>query len=348
MRRGLISWNEKEVPRSVLDQRVARCREAMALNKMDALLVYASFPRPAAVSYLANFVPYWSQLVLVVLPNGKPTMIVSFSKRVTDWIEETAHVSETICTPNIGGEVAKLLMMDESIKQVGVVELDNLPSMIVNNFRTENDTIEFVDATEMFAEFRIQADETEIALTRRAAEIAHTALALAAPCDAPVEASILAEIETAARMQGCEEILIDIAEDLSRDENFRRLDGPSIFKNRYAVRLSVAYKGYWVRVGRTFEQANGGVDRAAAVESYLAISLADLCKNPLGGFAALDQVIEGCVGSTPLKTLPEAACGQMVSVTQRWRDDHGCWLVSEPVLLGASINAPAEILVSAG
>jgi hypothetical protein len=346
MRRGLISWNEEEVPRSVLDGRVARCREAMVANKMDALVVYASFPRPAAVSYLANFVPYWSQLVLVVLPEGTPTMIVSFSKRVADWIENTAHVSDTICTPNIGGEVAKLFEADASIKQVGVVELDNLPSMIVNNFRKENDSIEFVDASEMFAAFRIQADETEIALSRKATEIAHMALALATPGDAPVEASILADIETSARMQGCEEILIDIAEDLSNDENFRRLDGPSIFKNRYAVRLSIAYKGYWVRVGRSFEQDHAGVDRAAAIENYLVSTLPNLCADRLEGFEVIDQVIEGCVGSAPLKTLPKAIAGQVISLTQRWRDEGGSWLISEPVLMGKNAGEAAETLTS--
>jgi Xaa-Pro aminopeptidase len=345
MRRGLISWSEEEVPRSVLDARVARCQEAMAANNMDVLLVYSNFPRPAAVSYLANFVPYWSQLVLVVLPEGIPTMFVSFSKRVADWIENTAHVADTVCTPNIGGEVAKLLMNVGGIKTAGVVELDRMPSMIINNFRKENDAIEFVDATEMFAGIRILADPTEIALVRRATEIAHTALDLAAPGEAPVEAGILAAIETSARMQGCEEILIDIAEDLSVDENFRRLDGPSVFKNRYAVRLSLAYKGHWVRVGRTFEQDNNGVDRQAAVESYLQSSLANLCDDPLADFDASDRVIEGCVGTAPLKTLSQIATGQIVSVTQRWRDEHGSWLISEPVLLGATTGDPAETLV---
>lgn len=333
MRRGLLSWSEEEVPRSVLDGRVQRCRDAMAAAGLEALLVYTNFPRPAAVSYLTHFVPYWSQGVLVILPDRDPVFTVSLSKRVANWIEETAHVAEIVCTPNIGRELGALMT---GIKKVGVVELGKLPGMIVGNLREAHDSVELIDATAMFAEFRQSADNVEIAITRRAAQIAHQALDL-------VQLGDVSQIERSARMQGCEEVLIDIAEDLSADQQFRRLDGPTVFKNRYAVRLSLAYKGHWVRVGRTFEKKDGGADRVALVESYLATALPQLCADPPDGFQAVDQVIESCIGSAPLTVLPNSAPGSIISFTQRWRDDEGYWLVSEPLLL-AGAGEPAEIL----
>jgi Xaa-Pro aminopeptidase len=92
MRRGLLAWSEKEVPKAALDARVARVQAAMADAGLGALLLYTNFPRPSAVSWLTHFVPYWSQGVLVVLPEGAPTLFISLSKRVGGWIEETAHI----------------------------------------------------------------------------------------------------------------------------------------------------------------------------------------------------------------------------------------------------------------
>jgi hypothetical protein len=348
MRRGLLAWSEEEVSRPLLDSRVARCRDAMAASGLDALLVYTNFPRPAAVSWLTHFVPYWSQGVLAILPQGAPVFTVSLSKRVANWIEETAHMGEIVCTPNLGRALGELISNAAGVKaagakKIGVVELSRLPGTIVSNLRDAAEGIVLIDASDLFATLRSPADDTEIALTIRAAEIAHKALDLAKPGNDPVSAEILSDIERSARMQGCEEILIDIAEDLSADKQFRRLDGPSVFANRYAVRLSVAYKGHWVRVGRTFEQ--DGADRAAAIEHSLSEALPGSGATPPAGFEALDRVTEGCIGSAPLTILSNPKPGAIVSITQRWRDAHGFWLVSEPVLIGAGSDRPAALLV---
>ncbi len=342
MRRGLLSWSEEEVPRSVLDARQEKCFAAMADNNLDALLVYTNFPRPSAVSFLTNFIPYWSQGVLLVLPGQMPVFTVSLSKRVANWIEETAHVGEIASTPNPGKELGMRLAA-AGAKRVGVLELNKLPGTIIHNLRGEMDGVEIADATEMYRAIRHPADETEIMLSRRATEIAHTALALARPRGEPVTADILSNIERSARMQGCEEILIDIAEDLSASPAYRRLDGESNFANRYAVRLSVAYKGHWVRVGRTFEQDSGGADRAAAVEAYLSDALPTLCEDTPDGFTLHDRVLEACIGSAPLQTVPAPINDAVMSLTARWQDEAGYWLISEPAFVPAD-DGPAETL----
>ena len=157
MRRGLLAWSEEEVPRGVLDARVARCRAAMAGAGLDALLVYTSFPRPAAVSWLTHFVPYWSQGVLVILPEGAPVFTVSLSNRVANWIEETAHMGEIVCTPNLGRALGELISKAGGVKRAGVVELAKLPGAIVGNLRKMADGIELVDASDLFAALRSPA-----------------------------------------------------------------------------------------------------------------------------------------------------------------------------------------------
>ena len=61
MRRGLISRSPIELPDAVLDARLDRVRAAMRDAKLDALIVYSNNTRTAGVSWLAGFVPYWSE-----------------------------------------------------------------------------------------------------------------------------------------------------------------------------------------------------------------------------------------------------------------------------------------------
>ena len=66
MRRGLIARSLVELPDAVLEARLERVREAMRQTQCDALVVYTNNTRPAGVSWLAGFVPYWSEALLVV------------------------------------------------------------------------------------------------------------------------------------------------------------------------------------------------------------------------------------------------------------------------------------------
>ena len=50
MRRGLMGWDEAELPKSVLEARLERLQDAMAREGLDALLLYTNLVRPAAVT----------------------------------------------------------------------------------------------------------------------------------------------------------------------------------------------------------------------------------------------------------------------------------------------------------
>src|SRR5262249_25685022 len=68
MRRGLIAHSKVELPDAAFDARQARLRAAMA--GLDALLVYTNNTRPAGVSWLVGFIPYWSEAMLVLPRSG--------------------------------------------------------------------------------------------------------------------------------------------------------------------------------------------------------------------------------------------------------------------------------------
>src|SRR5580692_8994868 len=66
MRRGLIARSLVELPDAVFDARLDGVRAAMQAAGLDALVIYTNNTRPAGVSWLTGFVPYWSEAVLVV------------------------------------------------------------------------------------------------------------------------------------------------------------------------------------------------------------------------------------------------------------------------------------------
>jgi hypothetical protein len=152
MRRGLLAWDTRETPRAALEARVERVQDAMRAAKMDVLLAYTNFPRPAAVSYLTHFIPYWNQGLMVMGQEGLPTLVVALSNRVRGWALDTCHVEDVICTPRIGADAAKIAAgCADDITRVGVVDGDRLPRGLADPFRASLNNIALEDATELFA-----------------------------------------------------------------------------------------------------------------------------------------------------------------------------------------------------
>src|SRR5258707_12740079 len=109
MRRGLISHSRAELPDAILDARVARVREAMGAAGLDKLLVYTNNTRPAGVSWLTGFVPYWSEALVVMSRHGGPVLVAALSHRVKRWIERTSRVAEVMHSPRIGFAAAGMI-----------------------------------------------------------------------------------------------------------------------------------------------------------------------------------------------------------------------------------------------
>lgn len=355
MRRGLLNWSKEELPKAVFDGRVARLQSAMQEADLGAVLVYTNFPRPAAVSYLTHFVPYWNQCILVVLPEGPPLLIVSLSKRVAGWIMETAHVGEVICTPNIGAELVTLLAgAGLASTRIGVVEMDKTPRPIIQAVMDADAEYDVSDASQLFAGVRNPADEAEVALSAKAAKMAADALAGAVEAGGDPD---LAAIERDIRLAGAEDVFMDIAPDLTTGPNYIRADRPMQLGARCAIRLSVVYNGSWIRYGRSFGR-NGVGDADAAIADYLAAAIPPLSDGadlqPLAAHAGAalplqwnGVTVEGCIGASPLQLLPSPPAGAVVSLGFSFRGDHGHWLADEPVLLSSGAAKPAARLVPA-
>jgi hypothetical protein len=354
MRRGLLAWSEHEVPRAALEARVARLRAAMRDDGLGGILIYTNFPRPAAVSYLTHFIPYWSQALLAVFPDDPTVLVSSLSKRVNDWIRETSNIGDLVSTPTLGERTVALIRERASGgRRIGVVELGKLPDGIGRPIATALGFDALVDASALFARIRHPADDFEIALARRAARIAADAIAAARPAEHRATGTLTAAIESAARLEGAEEVIVSIAPDLAKDARLHRIEGDRPLGARFAVRISAAYKGAWVRIVRTYDRVRSNEGPASLAASGLAAMrsrmvagarVADLAGS-VPGPAAAALTAEAQVGSAPLSLVRALPGGAVVSYAANLAGAGGSWLAGEPVLVPHSPGAAPEPLV---
>jgi len=336
MRRGLIARSWVELPDAVFDARLERLRAAM--RGLDALLVYTNNTRPAAVSWLTGFIPYWSEAMLVVPRAGPPVLVVALTFRVKPWIERTSRVGEVIHAPRIGIEAARLIAGRKADTAVGVIDFDGLPAGIADDLREAGPHLALSDASDLFAELRARADPAEIMLTARASSIAASALSRMEAHKGVGE--IVAAVEKEARRLGSEEVYVAVAPDLSRDRRLVRIEGEPTLGRRFSVRASVAYKGSWVRRVVT-------IDRDGAVIDAAEVAFADAISQ-LPSDRALSQfssfLVEGCRAAQPLEALmgsrvsaphPPVA-GAVVSVQVCIEIDGQPILLGAPALVGAT------------
>ena len=349
MRRGLISRSKAELPDAVLDARIARVRAAMGAAGLDALLLYTNNTRTAGVSWLTGFVPYWSEALLVLPRDREPVLVAALTYRVKSWIERTSRLAEVIHGPRIGLEVAKLIAAWKGDAAGGIADFDGLAAGIVEDLRRGGPRLSLSDATALFAPVRAEADPAEIALAMRAAASAQRALAQLPERGASL-GEIIAAVEAKARTDGAEEVYTAAVPDLGRDRRLRRIEGEAALGERFALRATVAYKGAWIRLTRTFPR-----DDAVRLQEEAAARLAAaVAKLPRAdGFAGFSSwLVEGCRIAQPLEPLMGSrvatahalAPSALVSVQADFEIEGRPLLVAAPALVGKPGEA-ASLLV---
>jgi hypothetical protein len=312
MRRGLMGWDEAELPRSALSARLERLQDAMVREGFDALLLYTNLVRPAAVCWLTGFTPYWIESLLLVPASGAPMLATALSKRVADWIRTTAWLDEIVNTPKPGTAIGQRLA---GCKRVGVLELDALPAGLHDDMVAAAPAAELVDASAMFAAVRSGVDDAERSLIEKADALAVAALAQvdASATDAGALAGL---VEKHARLAGAEEAYIAIAPDLDLDRRLIQVSGPVPLARRFGVRASIAYKGAWIRRARSFAKDAAGDAAMARAEPWLERQVTRMIRadrpldaqvaetmEMLPGAALKKFMAEGTVGTYPLEVI---------------------------------------------
>jgi len=347
MRRGLISWSKAELPAEVLDARMARTQAAMPEAGIDVLAVYTNPSRTSGVSWLSGFVPYWNHGVLVVPAKGAHTFVGGFSHRVNDWMKRTSNLDAIVHSPRLGSESAKVIGAFKQGATVAIPDLDTVPASVVEGIAESGARV--IDGTGFFAQLRAAADPSELALAFRAAHIAHGALARI-DLGQTDGASVAAQVDGEARRAGAEEVYIGVAADLAKSRTPVRLEGTAALGAIYALRISLAYKGTWVRMTRTVSRDRGADAAIATAIEQLAAATARLPDTADFGFRS--WLIEGCRSTQPFEpfagsVVTEAlgiAPGMIVSVQAAIDTPAGTILAAAPALVGRNEEGAALLV----
>jgi len=322
----------------------------MKADGLGAVLVYTSFARPSAVAWLTHFVPYWNEALLVVFPAGAPVLLAAFSRRMQDWIRSVSHVGEVQSVVQLGPAASAVLGERVSgSSRIGVVELDALPWRVAEPLSQSHAT-RLADVTALFTSIRQPADDTEIRLAQRTADIAVKALG-SIPPGAARASQVLAAIERSARIEGAEEVLQRLVPDLAAGSTLQRIEGDRPLGGRYAVELSIAYKATWARVARCFSpSAPQSWQRAETWTSDWATRIAGAPVEPPPGEITFWS-LEACIGSQPLSVVASAtgprgtvSAGTLASFSIKLHLPDGPWLGGGPVVVGG--RQPGRLLVS--
>jgi hypothetical protein len=344
MRRGLIARSLVELPDAVFDARLDRLRAAMQAAELAALVIYTNNTRPAGVSWLTGFVPYWSEAVLVVPREGGPYLVAALSFRVKPWIERVSRLADVLHTPRIGLKAAQQIAAMQANAAVGVVDFDGLPAGIAEDLREGGPKLALHDASALFTALRGVADPAEIALATKAAAIGRHALAAA---EGDNLNAMIAAVESEARQLGAEEIYVAATPDLERDTRFRRIEGEAALGKSFAIRATVAYKGTWVRLVRSMCEAAIMQEAAAQFAQAVALLPGDR------GFTGFRSwLVEGCRMAQPLDPLIGSRLGEghppllgaLVSVQAAVAVDSQTVLLGAPALIGQRGEASSLIV----
>jgi hypothetical protein len=307
MRRGLMAWDENELPQGVLGERIEGLRAMMGRGGLDGFICYTNLVQPSAVTYLTGFTPYWSDALLLVPKSGAPVFATALSKRVANWIASTNPLSEIVNTPKPGAAVGRRLAAD-GCRRVGVLELDRLPGGLYDEIAGAAPAVELIDGSAGFASLRRRIDGAERALIARADALAVAALKQVDPDRAADAGALAGLVEKAARLQGAEEAYIAVAPDLAADRRMIRVSGPLPLAERFALRVSVAYKGSWVRRTRSFAKATAARASLAGADAWfeqLAASI--VAGRPIG--AQIGAHVDALPGATLNAWMAESSIG---------------------------------------
>jgi hypothetical protein len=309
MRHGLILWREEELSLADVKARQMRLQQAIAAAGLDGVLIYTNHVRSAGVTYVSGFTPYWSDGLVLVLRDGLPIFLTALSKRVGEWVKSVAPTFEVAHSP-FPGKLAGERLAQLKAKRLGVVELDRMPGGVVDEILSVL-PVELSDATELFTAVRGKADRAELDLVRRTDDIAREAFK-AGDINGRFAGDFTGPVERAVRLAGAEECYVAVAPDLSTDRRFIRT-GRQELGRTFAVRLSIAYNGVWVRRIETFSAVSEIAARLSSVSAELdQASPAFPANGSISAFSLpngaelIDWHLEAPHGTRPLKVVADA------------------------------------------
>jgi hypothetical protein len=233
MKRGLITWDKAELPPAIFETRLARVRKKLAAHDLPALLVYSDVRRSTEGRHLTNFMPYWNRSLIVIPRENGPVLLCGLSPRVYPWIKSVT-VFEEICPASKLVPTLLQLCAERGWIKLGVLDLAGLPYEIELPLEVSDIKLDLTD-------------EAEIAMHRRAAQMAREILAAELANGAGLtDYQFSGRLERAFRRAGAEDLVLLF----STGDSAPRPARGSMLGDQYSVAVALEYRGHWVRITR--------------------------------------------------------------------------------------------------
>lgn len=246
MKRGLIHWDRTELPPAAFEARLENARRALAEQDLPALAVYSDVWRSNPARYLLNFMPYWNRSLAVIPRDGQPVLLCGLSPRVYPWIRSVTVLIEIRASVNPARGLLELAS-EKQWKRIGVLDFPQLPQEIEAPLCAGLVEIADVPSSAIYESGSPGRDEWELAMRRRAAQMARKILTdeLALGVDRP-DSQFVGRLERAFRRAGAEDLVILLS-------NGRTSPAPAtgaVLREGFSVTIAMEYRGHWVKLSR--------------------------------------------------------------------------------------------------
>lgn len=160
------------------DRRQGQLRADMAGAGLDVLIIYGNSgrlgPRTGNLAYVSNFRSFSGQQALVFPLEGEPVLFVGVENQRIEALR-TGWIADVRCSPlePVPAQVCDYLKKTIGTgKRIGVSSLSIMPAVFYKQLQEQVQVKEWAEAGDLILERRFVQSEEEIALSRRAAEVA--------------------------------------------------------------------------------------------------------------------------------------------------------------------------------
>lgn len=243
MKRGLITWDKRELPPEVFRTRIECVRQILRTQDLAALVVYTDVWRSNWGRYLSNFMPYWNRSLLIVPRERPPILLCALSPRVYPWIQSVTILDDIRPSPKLSESLLKVCA-DYSWKRLGILNLPNLPQQIYRPLTGSGLSVVNVSAERAFTR---TSDPNELSMWRKGVSITRRILETElSRGPAETDLRLAGRLERNFRRAGMEDLLLLFSSGEAVPGPARGAKLGDIF----SVVVAAEYRGFWVRVAR--------------------------------------------------------------------------------------------------
>ncbi len=254
-----------QIPSDEFQQRLKNVRQAMVRQNLDAMVVFSQ--KRGHIPYLSGYLPNYhtNAGLMLITPEREPTLWIKFAfdlprAKATSWVQDIQA-----CASDDVGEVGAMVRscagnlrsLRLASSRIGIVATDLAVDELSFSFHqqicTELPKAQLVPASDIVNELRLIKSQNEIALLRRASQVADLAAETLRKSIRPgiKDCEATAHAEHTAKLEGADQCDFFISTDPERrafppSGNEFKAGSPVVFE------ITVRYGGYWIQICRVF------------------------------------------------------------------------------------------------